>query len=240
MLKRLLVLVILGLLTYLAWWPWYRPLRRYNPIPTAYMRLRAREARANGHTLRARLYWRPLRQISPHLVHALLMSEDDKFFQHNGFNWDNTLFAIREDWKRHRFAFGGSTITQQLARTIYLSPNKNLLRKAKEAVITCWLEQTLTKNRILELYLNLVEWGRGIYGVEAAAQHYFHKPASELTVDESVALVTILPSPRRWSPFSERAFMAQRRTNILEQMRDQGYIPDIPSDTTSYEDLHVD
>jgi monofunctional biosynthetic peptidoglycan transglycosylase len=190
------------------------------------MVLRENQARARGQHPRPLLIWRPLSQMPPALTQALLLSEDDQFFHHSGFDIEHIKIAIREDWKRRKFAFGGSTLTQQLARTLYLSPRKSVFRKLKEAVITVWLERTLSKKRILELYINVVEWGRGIYGVEAAAQHYFHKPAADLTVDECVALVTILPSPRRWSPLSERAFMAQRRTNILEEMRNQGYIPD--------------
>jgi monofunctional biosynthetic peptidoglycan transglycosylase len=187
------------------------------------MQLRESQARKSGHKPHSQLVWRPLSKMSPALLQALLLAEDDQFFHHSGFDFDQILIAFQKDWEAKKFAYGGSTLTQQLARTLYLSPRKNIFRKAKEALITVWLEQTLPKNRILEIYLNVVEWGRGIYGAEAASQHYFQKPASDLTADESVALVAILPSPRRWSPFSERTFMARRRTNLLEAMQKQGY-----------------
>src|SRR5439155_17227406 len=132
---------------------------------------------------------------------------------------------VKLDWEKKRFVYGGSTLTQQLARSLYLSPRKNLLRKAKEALITFLLESYLSKKRILELYLNVVEWGRGVYGAEAAAQAYFQKPASDLTADEAAALVSILPSPRRWNPASERAFIAGRRTRLVARMRAAGYLP---------------
>jgi monofunctional biosynthetic peptidoglycan transglycosylase len=224
--KRTAGLAVLGLLSYLFWWPWFHSLRHANPTHTSLMMLRESQARGQRHKRRSVLVWRPLSQISPALVHALLLAEDDQFFQHSGFDLSQILVALQKDWQEKRFAYGGSTLTQQLARTLYLSPRKNILRKAKEAFITLWLEHTLSKTRILEIYLNVVEWGRGIYGAEAAARFYFRKPAKDLTPDESVALVSILPSPRRWSPFSERSFMARRRTNILEAMRKQGYIND--------------
>jgi len=218
--KRLLQLSGLAFVIYLSWWPWYRPLRRQNPTRPAIMLLREREARARGTTPHSLLLWRPLTHFPPALIQALLSSEDDRFFHHGGFDFGHIKIALAEDWKQKRFVLGGSTLTQQLARTLYLSPRKNIFRKAKEAVITVWLERTLTKPRLLEIYLNVVEWGRDIYGAEAAARHYYHKSAAELSVDEAVALVAILPSPRRWSPHSERAFMAKQRMDILEQMRD--------------------
>ena len=110
-------------------------------------------------------------------------------------------------------------------RTLYLRPRKSILRKVKEAVLTVYLERTLTKRRILELYLNVVEWGPGVFGAEAAAQYYFGKSAAELSPDEAVALASILPSPRRWSPFSEKEFMARRRTQLMERMQKAGYAP---------------
>jgi len=201
------------------------------------MKHREIQARRQGHKLHSIMRWRPLTQMPPALIHALLSSEDEKFYQHAGFDLDTILYALKKDWELKRFAVGGSTLTQQLARTLFLSSDKNVLRKLKEAVITVWLEQTLSKRRILELYLNVVEWGRGIYGAEAAAQYHFHKPVHELTVDECVALVAILPSPRRWSPSSERAFMARRRTNILEEMRHEGYIS---KDSSTYENNDMD
>jgi monofunctional biosynthetic peptidoglycan transglycosylase len=190
------------------------------------MRLRIEQARKAKVPYTTKMIWRDLNDISPNLVHAVLVAEDDTFYQHNGFDVNEIKEAIRINWAKKRWAYGGSTITQQLARNLYLSPQKNLLRKLKEALITVRLEQTLPKKRILEIYLNVVEWGRGIYGAEAAAQFYYQKSAADLTADEAAALASILPSPRRWSPHSEKAFMARRRTQLLNRMRQAGYMPD--------------
>ncbi len=159
------------------------------------------------------------------MIHAIILSEDDTFYQHHGFDLEQIQIAFERNWKKKRYVYGGSTITQQLARTLYLRPHKSILRKIKEAALTVYLEAKLPKKRILELYLNVAEWGSGIFGVEAASQAYFHKSAADLTADEAVALASILPSPRRWSPVSEKAFMARRRTQLLERMQRAGYAP---------------
>ena len=168
--------------------------------------------------------WTPMDDISPNLVHAIVLAEDDTFYQHHGFDYEQIQIAIERDLDKKKYVYGGSTITQQLARTLFLRPRKSILRKAKEAVLTIYLEKTLSKHRILEIYLNVIEWGPGIFGAEAAAQHYFSKDSRPRTSRrmEAVALalhLSILPSPRRWSPFSERAFMARRRTQLLERMQ---------------------
>jgi monofunctional biosynthetic peptidoglycan transglycosylase len=224
-LMRIWVLLLALLLSYLCYLPDVAVLRHHNPTTTAYMELRAEQARKANRPYKARHTWCDLDDISSNLVHAVLLAEDDTFYQHHGFDLEQIREAIRTNWKQRRYAYGGSTITQQLARTLYLSPRKNLLRKMKEALITYRLEHTLSKHRILELYLNVVEWGRGIYGAEAAAEAYYNKSAAELTPDEAVALVSILPSPRRWDPTSEKAFMARRRTKLLERMERAGYVP---------------
>lgn len=171
--------------------------------------------------------WRPLNQISSHVRHAVVLAEDDTFYQHHGFDFEQLKRAARTNWERKKFAYGASTITQQLARTLYLSSNKDLLRKLKEALITRRLEKSLSKDRILELYLNVVEWGPEIYGVEAAAQHFFNKSAAELTPDEAIALTAILPSPRKWSPLKQTMFMAQRRATLMDRMIRAKYLPPI-------------
>lgn len=229
-----LLLIALGLfLAYLLWPPNVRLLKTKNPTRTSLMELREKEARAKGKKLRSQLLWRPLSQISPNLMHAVLLAEDDTFYQHKGFDFVQIEIAIQRNLEKGRYAYGGSTLTQQLARTLYLSPKKNIVRKLKEAVITFYLEQTLSKKRILEIYLNVVEWGSGVYGAEAASQRYFEKAAIDLTPDEAIALASILPSPRRWSPMSEKAFMARRRTQLYERMQRAGYIPpDVEVSTT--------
>jgi monofunctional biosynthetic peptidoglycan transglycosylase len=225
MIRRLIRLALAGSLIYLLWPYNVLVLRRHNPRTTALIQLRKKEARASHRKLKPQITWMPLNQISTHLVHAVLLAEDDTFYQHHGFDFEQIQIALAENLQKQKFAYGGSTITQQLARTLYLRPRKSILRKLKEAILTVYLEATLSKKRILELYLNVVEWGPGIFGAEAAAQYYFRKPASELTPDEAVALASILPSPRRWSPFSEKAFMARRRTQLIERMQKAGYAP---------------
>jgi monofunctional biosynthetic peptidoglycan transglycosylase len=240
MIRRLIRLALAGFLIYLLWPYNVLQLRRHNPRTTSLIELRKQEARAAHRRMKPQRVWRNLSQISPNLVHAVLLAEDDTFYRHHGFDFEQIQIALAENLQKQKFAYGGSTITQQLARTLYLRPRKSLLRKLKEAVLTIYLEAALPKRRILELYLNVVEWGPGIFGAEAAAQYYFWKPASELTPDEAVALASILPSPRRWSPFSEKAFMALRRTQLIERMRKAGYAPITFADGDEAGQLPVD
>lgn len=218
----LLLTAFVALAVYLFALPDVSILKTNNPASTSLMHRREMQ----NPKLKSKMVWMPLDKISPHLVHAAVLSEDDTFYQHHGFDLEQIKEAIRINWEKKRYAYGGSTITQQLARTLYLSPQKNMLRKSKEALITWQLEKHLSKKRILEIYLNVIEWGKGIYGAEAAARTYFDKSAADLTPDESVALVSVLPSPRRWSPISEKAFMARRRTQLTERMRRAGYLPE--------------
>lgn len=194
-------------------------MNRKPPEQSSLTRLRLKQAARQGKKLKIRQEWRPLAQLPPHVVEAVLLAEDDTFFRHHGFDFQQIGVAVRTNWKKKRFAYGGSTVTQQLARTLYLTPRKNPLRKLKEAVITLWMEAALSKRRILELYLNYAEWGSGIFGIEAAALHYYGKTAPELSAEEAAALASILPSPRRWNPHRVTPFMARRRANLLSRMR---------------------
>jgi monofunctional glycosyltransferase len=223
MIRRLGWIALLVFAAYLLWPYNVLSLRHHNPRMTSLMRIRMKEARRAGRRAKPLMIWRSLREISPNLIHAVLLAEDDTFYQHSGFDLEQILEAMERNWRKKRFVYGGSTITQQLARTLYLRPRKTILRKTKEAVLTVYLEVALSKRRILEIYLNVAEWGPGIYGAEAAAETYFQKTALTLTPDEAVALASILPSPRHWSPFSEKAFMAQRRTQLMERMQKAGY-----------------
>jgi monofunctional glycosyltransferase len=224
--KRLLfMLALLGFLIYLLWPYDVFQLVSKNPRTTSLIELRKEEARQKHIQFHPQMIWKNLNEISPEMRHAIILSEDDTFYQHHGFDWEQIQIAFQRNWQKKRYVYGGSTITQQLARTLYLRPRKSIIRKIKEAVLTVYLEATLSKKRILELYLNVAEWGTGIFGVEAAAQAYFHKSAADLTPDEAVALASVLPSPRRWSPISEKAFMARRRTQLLERMAKAGYLP---------------
>ena len=203
-----------------------------NPSSTAIREFREEQILKTGKKPHSLMQWRRLDQISPYLLHAVVLSEDDTFYQHHGFDMEQLKRAAQINWERKRFAFGASTITQQLARTLYLSSHKNLLRKAKEALITRRLEKTLPKKRILELYLNVVEWGPQVYGAEAASQHFFNKPASELTPEEAISLAVILPSPRRWNPLSDRKFISGRKSILYDRMVMAHYIVPVVSSGT--------
>src|SRR5512134_3141350 len=184
-LRAVLVLALAGSLVYLFRLPDVRPLRTRNPKETAYTALRREQARRAGKRLEIRMAWADWQSISPHLKNAVLVAEDDMFYRHGGVDWEGVREALRRDWEEKRLAYGGSTITQQVARNLYLSPSKNPLRKAKELLIARRLEKTLGKKRIFELYLNIAEWGKGVFGCEAAARAYFGKSAADLTADEA-------------------------------------------------------
>ncbi len=168
--------------------------------------------------------WVPLSDISPYLVKAVLIAEDDKFWSHEGFDYEAIQKALEKDMKAGRFKFGGSTISQQLARNLYLSPAKNPLRKVREAIITWRMEKILSKRRILELYLNLVEWGEGIFGVEAASRHYYGKPSSELTPEEAARLASVLPNPRKYNPLGDQRYVINRSNAIYNIMTRRGIV----------------
>jgi monofunctional biosynthetic peptidoglycan transglycosylase len=217
---------------YLVNLPDVSQLRMVNPKTTAIRMFRETQIRKKGGKPHSLMTWRTLNQISPDLLHAVVLAEDDAFYQHHGFDFEQLKRAARTNWQRKRYAFGASTITQQLARTLYLSSHKNLFRKAKEALITRRLEKTLSKKRILELYLNSVEWGPQVYGAEAAAQYFFHKSALELTSDEAIALTVILPSPRKWNPLKEGGFIGKRKAILYDRMVRANYLTPVVSTDT--------
>ncbi len=168
--------------------------------------------------------WRPLASISPWLIKAVITSEDDTFFQHEGIRPEAIKEALAKDWKVRRWARGASTITQQLAKNAFLSKEKTITRKLREIVLARRIEKVLSKQRILELYLNVVEWGDGVYGAEAAARYYFGKPASAITLPEAAMLAGMLPNPKFRNPFIryEKVMTHQRR--VLHLMRNNGVI----------------
>jgi len=168
--------------------------------------------------------WVPFSKISPYLVKAVLIAEDDKFWKHEGFDYEAIQKAIEKDLKAKKFKSGGSTITQQLARNLYLSPEKSMTRKFFEAVNTWRMEQTLSKKRILELYLNVVEWGDGIFGAEAASQHYYGKPSSQLTPEEAARLAAVLPNPKKYNPIGEQRYVISRSNLIYSIMVERGIV----------------
>jgi monofunctional biosynthetic peptidoglycan transglycosylase len=215
----LLTAVVTGVAYYYQTLPDVRPLKTKNPKSTALMELRDQEYRQKGGMISRRHIWVPYGAISEHLKKAVLISEDASFFSHAGVDVKELQEALKKDWETGSFARGGSTITMQLAKNLYLSPSKHPLRKAKELVIAWQLEQALSKKRILEIYLNVVEWGRNIYGAEAAARHYFAKSAAALDIDEAATLAALLPSPRN----VREKNVAARRNLILSRMAGVGY-----------------
>jgi monofunctional biosynthetic peptidoglycan transglycosylase len=198
--------------------PDVRPLKTNNPSTTAFIELRAAEARAKGQQPRRAQRWVAYRHVSPNLTRAVLVAEDDLFWQHEGLDIDQLQESLATDWARGRFARGGSTITQQLAKNLYLSPSKNPLRKLRELLIARRLEAELKKARILELYLNVIEWGDGVYGVEAASQRYFHMPASALGPSEAALLAAAIVNPRLLNPARPSARLIRRQMLILRRM----------------------
>jgi monofunctional biosynthetic peptidoglycan transglycosylase len=210
------VIVVLGY-AYLTL-PDVRPLKTSNPASTAFMDLRAREAQARGREPRRVQIWVGYRYLPDALKRAVLVAEDDAFWQHEGVDFDQLQSSIETDWKRGRFARGGSTITQQLAKNLYLSPSRNPIRKLKELIIARRLEAELKKARILELYLNVIEWGDGIYGAEAAARTYFQKHVVDLTPGEAALLAAAIVNPRVMNPSRPTAGLVRRQQLILRRM----------------------
>jgi len=198
-------------------------LRRENPKKTAFMEYREREWEREGKKYRINQRWAPYNAISPYLIKAVLIGEDDKFWSHEGFDYEAMQKAIEKDLKAKKFKLGGSTISQQLAKNLYLSPSKNPVRKIREAVITWRLERALSKKRILEIYLNVAEWGdRGIFGIEAAARHYYGKPASALGSEEAARLASVLPNPRKFNPLGDQKYVVHRSGLIYNIMVKRG------------------
>ena len=198
--------------------PDVRLLKASNPTTTAFMELRDREARAKGKPPRRVQRWVSYSRISPDLKRAVLVAEDDAFWQHEGIDFEQVQESIETDWARGRLARGGSTITQQLAKNLYLSPSKNPLRKLRELVIARRLEAELKKVRIFELYLNVIEWGDGVYGVESAARAYFQKPAAELGTSEAALLAAAIVNPRLLNPARPTSRLLRRQQLILRRM----------------------
>jgi len=167
--------------------------------------------------------WVTMRNISPNIIKAVLIGEDDGFYHHDGFDVKGMENAIERSIKNGTLA-GGSTISQQLSKNLYLSPSKNPIRKIKEAIITWRIEKTLSKRKILEIYLNVAEWGDGIFGIEAAARHYYHKSAKNLTAQEASRLAAVLPNPIRYNPTEKKKYVKNRSRIILKIMKRRGVI----------------
>jgi monofunctional glycosyltransferase len=198
--------------------PDVRPLATSNPSTTAFIELRFDEAVLKGLKPRRVQRWVGYNRVSPELKRAVLVAEDDAFFQHEGIDFEQLQESLEVDWAKGKFTRGASTITQQLAKNLYLSPSKNPLRKFKEVIIARRLEAELKKARILELYLNVIEWGDGVYGAEAAAQTYFREPAADLDPNEAALLAGAIINPRLLNPARPTARLLRRQQLILRRM----------------------
>jgi monofunctional biosynthetic peptidoglycan transglycosylase len=201
-----------------------RALARTDPVRTSVMRQREEEAREAHRKLPHVQAWVPITRVSRHLIHAVVAAEDPNFFGHEGVDWDAVRESLEKDIKTHRFARGGSTITQQLAKNLFFTTKKSVVRKLREMVVARWLEGELSKKRILELYLNVIEWGDGLYGCEAAAQRYYGKPVAELSEIEAAGLAAMIPSPRRINPRANAKRHARAQRRILWLMSRLGYV----------------
>jgi len=198
--------------------PDVRPLRTTNPSTTAFIELRADDARSRGEPPRRTQKWVRYRDISADLKRAVLVAEDDAFWQHEGVDFEQLQESIEIDWARGRILRGGSTITQQLAKNLYLSPSKNPIRKLRELIIARRLEAELPKARIFELYLNVIEWGDGVYGAEAASRMYFHTSAAALGPAEAALLAGAIVNPRMLNPAHPNTRLPKRQQLILRRM----------------------
>ena len=226
---RNIIAIALGLALLYHGWILFRVIRMRssNPEVTALMEQRASEAEDSGITPVREQTWVPYDRISRNLVRAVLAGEDSRFFDHSGFDWEAIEKAIEENWKQGKFKRGASTISQQLSKNLFLSTSKNPVRKLHEALITWEMELILSKRRILEIYLNVIEWGDGVYGAEAASRKYFNTSAASLSAEQAAFLSAIIPNPREtYNPNKHRRRVERRRNIIMRLMR---YV-EIPKD----------
>lgn len=195
-------LLLFAILLVLAWhgWVFARVLwwSQFNPSETSFMALRLDELQEKSPDASLRHQWVPYERISIHLKRAVVTAEDDRFVDHDGFDWESIQKALEKNEKKGRPVVGGSTISQQLAKNLFLSPTRSYVRKAEEAVITLMIEALWSKRRILEVYLNVVEWGTGIFGCEAAARRYYNLAAAQLGPAQAARLAVMLPNPRKY------------------------------------------
>jgi monofunctional biosynthetic peptidoglycan transglycosylase len=202
----------LWLLGWVLLWKWV------DPGTTRFMDIRLTELREKNPQARLKQQWVPYARISPHLKRAIIASEDAKFVDHEGFDWDGIQKALEKNQKRGRFVAGGSTISQQLAKNLFLTPTKSYFRKAEEAIITLMLEALWSKQRIFEVYLNVIEWGNGVFGAEAAARHYYGATAAQLGAEQAARLAGMVPNPRFYDRNRNAPGLGRKTAIILARM----------------------
>ncbi|HEX6007566.1 MAG TPA: monofunctional biosynthetic peptidoglycan transglycosylase [Burkholderiales bacterium] len=216
---RLLLLALIALTLAQFWFAihiWYWS--RNNPEMTAFMESRLQRMREKNPRAALKHQWVPYPRISVNLKRAIVAAEDAKFLDHGGFDWEAMQKAYERNLQRGKVVAGGSTISQQLAKNLFLSSDRSWWRKAQEAVITLMIETIMTKRRILEIYLNVIEWGDGVFGAEAAARHHYGMGAASLNAAQAARLAAMVPSPRRYGPGQTTAYLARRTEIILARM----------------------
>jgi len=196
----------------LWWWT------DHNPSSTAFMQARLDVMREKNPAAKLQNQWVPYPKISDHLKRAILVAEDDKFVDHEGFDWEGIQKALEKNQKKGKVVAGGSTISQQLAKNLFLSGERSLLRKGEEAIITVMLEWMMDKERILEIYLNVIEWGDGVFGAEAAARHYFGVGAGQLSAEQAAKLAAMVTRPRFYDRNRNAPWLLKKTQIILERM----------------------
>ena len=212
----LLLVVVLGYQVWIAahifWWV------HHNPSSSAFMDIRLEIMQRRNPRAELMHRWVRYKYISDNLKRAIIVAEDAKFVDHEGFDWDGIAQAYEKDWKKGRIVAGGSTISQQLAKNLFLSTKRTPWRKGEEAIITVMLEHIMNKRRIFEIYLNVIEWGNGIFGAEAAARHYFGVHASELTPEQAAKLAAMVPNPRYYDWHRNASGLMRKTGIILERL----------------------
>ena len=202
----------LWLLSWVLLWSWV------NPGQTKFMEIRLAELRLKNPQAELRQQWVPYERISIHLKRAIIAAEDAKFVDHEGFDWEGMQKAIEKNQKRGRTVAGGSTISQQLAKNLFLTPTKSYVRKVEEAIITLMLEGLWSKRRIFEVYLNVIEWGNGVFGAEAAARHYYNTSAAQLGPEQAARLAGMVPNPRYYDRNRSAPGLGRKAAIILGRM----------------------
>ena len=215
LLAALFVALLVWQLSYAArvWW-W----RDHNPDMTAFMAERLERLREKDPKAVLKHQWVPYQRISANLKRAIVSAEDGKFVDHEGFDWDAIQKAHEKNQKRGKVVAGGSTISQQLAKNLFLSGERSPWRKVQEAIITVMLETLLDKRRIFEIYLNVIEWGDGVFGAEAASRHYFTLSAAALSAEQGARLAAMVPNPRFYDRHRNSAWLAKKTAIILARM----------------------
>lgn len=217
--KRILATLVILFVVYQLWvFGWVLFWNFVNPGKTSFMSLRLSEIRETKPDAQLQQQWVPYDKISGHLKSALIAAEDAKFVDHEGFDWDGIQHAIEKNQKKGKVVAGGSTITQQLAKNLFLSPSRSNWRKGEEAIITLMLETVMDKERIFEIYLNVIEWGNGIFGAEAAARHYYGISAAQLSPSQAARLAAMVPNPRFYDSHPGAPGLARKTGIILGRM----------------------